>query len=54
MEVKTVFSVKGETYAVQGYGQDAASAIMKQFPLTRIVLVGFMINDKFCSPCYDE
>lgn len=54
MEVKTVFDVKGETYAVQGCGQDAASVITKQFPLTRIVLVGFMINGKFCAPCYDE
>lgn len=52
--VKTVFEVKGETYAVEGYGESAASAITKKFPVTRIILLGFLIDNIFVPANYDE
>lgn len=52
--IKTVFEVKGETYAVAGFGEFAASAITKQFPVTRIILLGFMIKNSFVPANYDE
>lgn len=52
--IKTVFEVKGETYAVEGYGESAASVITKKFPVTRIILLGFLINDLFVHTNYDE
>lgn len=52
--IKTVFEVKGETYAVEGYGEFAASAITKKFPLTRIILLGFVIKNSFVPANYDE
>lgn len=52
--IKTVFEVKGETYAVEGYGESAAAAITKKFPVTRIILLGFLINNSFVPANYDE
>lgn len=52
--IKTVFEVKGDTYAVEGYGESAASAIAKKFPVTRIILLGFLINDRFVHANYEE
>lgn len=52
--VKTVFEVKGETYAVEGYGEFAAAAITKKFPVTRIILLGFLIKNVFVPANYDE
>lgn len=52
--IKTVFEVKGETYAVEGYGESAASAITKKFPVTRIILLGFLISDRFLHANYEE
>jgi hypothetical protein len=52
--IKTVFKVKGETYAVEGFGQDAASVIIEKFPVTRIILLGFMVNDNFVPANYEE
>lgn len=46
-EVRTVFKVKGETYAISGDSQEAASYIISQFPATRIYLVGFLIDGQF-------
>jgi hypothetical protein len=53
-DVKTVFEVKGETYSVQGCGQEATSAIIARFPITRIFILGFLINNKFCPVNYEE
>lgn len=47
MVVKSVFQIKGEHYTVVGYGQEATSAIMKQFPLKRIIFMGFMMGEDF-------
>lgn len=52
--IKTVFEVKGETYAVSGVGEAAASIITKKFPVTRIIILGFMINQKFVPVNYEE
>lgn len=57
-EIKTVFKVtkdrKEETYAVSGYGQEAASAICQKFPITRIVLLGFMIDGQYVLANFEE
>lgn len=52
--IKTVFEVRGETYAVRGFGQSAASIITERFPVTRIVLLGFMINEEFVPANFEE
>ncbi len=46
-EIRTVFKVKGETYAISGDSQQAASHIISQFPVTRIYLMGFIIDGTF-------
>lgn len=40
--MKTVFSVKGQGYTIDGVGQDAASAIIKAFPNQKVFLIGFL------------
>lgn len=45
--IKTVFLVKGQTYAIEGAGQDAASAAIQQFPKDTVKLHGFIVNDEF-------
>jgi len=52
--IKTIFEVKGETYAVEGCGESAASVITKKFPLARIILLGFVIKNSFVPVNYDE
>lgn len=52
--IKTIFEVKGETYSVEGYGQNAAAAIVEKFPVTRIIFLGFLINNAFVPANYDE
>lgn len=47
MKLQTVFLVKGQTYAVNGTGQEAAEAALNSFPTEVVKLHGFMINDKF-------
>ncbi len=47
VKVNSVFHINGENYEVTGTGQLATSAIIKQFPGQRIVLVGFKIGDLF-------
>jgi hypothetical protein len=49
MDIRTVFSVDGEGYAITGTGQDAASAIIRTFGNVpkRIFLMGFLINGNF-------
>jgi len=46
-KVQTVFTVEKENYSVEGCGQATVSAIIEKFPLTKIILAGFMINGKF-------
>jgi hypothetical protein len=46
-EVQTVFTIGGENYSVEGSGQATVSAILEKFPLSRIILAGFLINGKF-------
>ena len=53
-DIKTIFEVKGETYAVEGYGQTAAAAITSKFPVTRIILLGFLIKNQFVPTNYEE
>jgi hypothetical protein len=47
MKIQTVFLVAGQTYAVDGTGQDAASAALQQFKNTVVKLHGFMVNGNF-------
>lgn len=48
MDIKTVFSINGEGYVIEGTGQEAASAIIKAVgSLKRIFLEGFLINGNF-------
>lgn len=46
-EVRTVFKIKDETYAVDGSGQSTMSQILNQFPQEKIILLGFMIGGEF-------
>jgi hypothetical protein len=45
--MNTIFSVNGQGYEVKGVGQSAVTSILKQFPTTKVILVGFMINKEF-------
>lgn len=46
-KVQTVFMVDGQTYAIDGSGQEAASAALAQFPKKVVLLHGFMMDDVF-------
>lgn len=46
-KIQTVFLVNGQTYATDGYGQQAADAALKSFPGQTVKLHGFMIDDEF-------
>lgn len=46
-KVNSVFNVNGENYEVVGTGQLATTAILRQFPGQRIILVGFKIGELF-------
>lgn len=48
-QVKTVFLINDEHYTSEGYGQDAASAILNKFPNDRVLLIGFLVDDQFVT-----
>ncbi len=47
MDIKSIFKVGKDIYKVSGFGQDAVGIILNQFPVKRIIFMGFLINDKF-------
>lgn len=46
-KIQSVFLINGQTYAVDGSGQQAASAALNSFPKDVVKLHGFMINGQF-------
>lgn len=46
-KIQTVFLVNGDTYAVDGSGQQAAQAALDSFPKDVVKLHGFMIDGQF-------
>jgi hypothetical protein len=46
-EIQTVFSFKGETYSIPGFGQDAVSTALKNMKGARVYIMGFLINKVF-------
>jgi hypothetical protein len=46
-EIKTVFKVGELTYSVEGCGQSTVSAIIQKFPLDKVLLVGFFVNEDY-------
>lgn len=45
-EVISLFRVNEDVYKVNGYGQEAADAILDQFRGNKIFFVGFLISGK--------
>ena len=46
-QIKTVFNINGEDYAIAATGQEAVNNLRQQFPKPHIVIKGFMFGEVF-------